>query len=130
MDTQKTSVPGQTRVVALITQKELETLKDVALGMSDAAIARRHKLSKRGVQSRISSLMQKLLGRDDSNTSTEDRSDSINARCRMVFQAIYMGLIDVHELQNLEDSQYQDHPLQDNVRKNHIWILRGVQTGP
>jgi DNA-binding NarL/FixJ family response regulator len=113
------------RKVQLITPKELETLKDVARGLSDSAIARRHHLSRRGVQSRISSLMAKLLDEDECCKLAEEKLDGVNNRCRLVFIALALGLFDPNELKQIDTQEIQgQQPLHAEDHQSNIWVLR------
>lgn len=79
-----------------ITNAEYEVLADIALGMTDQLIAKRRFLSKRGVQSRLKSLYEKLgIDRSSSN-------DGINPRSRAVALALTRGLLNKHELDRAE----------------------------
>jgi DNA-binding NarL/FixJ family response regulator len=122
MDREETETVNRIRRVRLITQKELETLRDVAQGLSDGAIAQRRNLTKRGVQSRISSLMQKLLDKSDP-------PDSINSRCRIVFEGLRQGLLDLSELQGSEEHGTSEESASCSVSTSqHVWVLGRFQS--
>jgi DNA-binding CsgD family transcriptional regulator len=127
MERQEPQIPKRGELVSLITGKELETLKDVARGLSDQAIARRHNLSKRGVQSRISSLMQKLLGADEYTRLAVEKLDAINPRCRLVFVALTLELFDIGEIQQLDtqEQQEQESP-RTGEQYSNVWVLRTI----
>lgn len=87
--------PVQARMTAgegNITDAEFEVLIDIALGLTDNAIARRHYLSRRGAQSRLKSLYQKLAV-DQHAPIKDNYSDTINLRSRAVAIALERGLI-------------------------------------
>ncbi|MFO7604628.1 MAG: response regulator transcription factor [Gammaproteobacteria bacterium] len=75
-----------------ITDAEFEVLIDIALGLTDNAIARRHYLSRRGAQSRLKSLYQKL-GADQHPALRDRLADTINLRSRTVALALDRGLL-------------------------------------
>lgn len=84
-----------------ITNAEYEVLVDIALGMTDQLIANRRFLSRRGVQSRLKSLYEKLgIDRSSSN-------EGINPRSRAVAIALTRGLLNQHELKRAEE-QFSD----------------------
>lgn len=84
------------RSIDCITDAEYTVLVDIALGLTDNIIAQRRYLSRRGVQSRLKSLYQKLniKGMIDHDTSTE----VMNPRSRAVAIALQRGLINSEEL--------------------------------
>lgn len=85
-----------------ITDAEYEVLIDIALGLTDNAIAMRRYLSRRGVQNRLRSLYGKL-GADDSQVTTKDSEvEMINNRARAVAIAFQRGLINAFELERQE----------------------------
>lgn len=87
--------PVQARMTAQdgnITDAEFEVLIDIALGLTDNAIARRHYLSRRGAQSRLKSLYQKL-GADQHAAIPNKLADTINLRSRAVAIALDRGLL-------------------------------------
>ncbi len=84
-----------------LSDSEFEVLLDIALGMTDKAIAARHKISTRGVQSRLKHLYDKL-GIDQSETTTEF-GPVFNSRTRAVAIAISRGLLNVNGLAAGED---------------------------
>lgn len=79
-----------------LTDAEYEVLVDMALGMTDQAIARRRYLSRRGVQNRLQSLYAKL----GANVPAEGNQeiDQVNVRARAVALALQRGLINATEL--------------------------------
>ncbi len=84
------------RSIDCITDAEYIVLIDIALGLTDNIIAQRRYLSRRGVQSRLKSLYQKLniKGMIDHETNTE----VMNPRSRAVAIALQRGLINSEEL--------------------------------
>ncbi len=79
-----------------VTDTEFEVLIDIALGMTDKAIAARRKLSTRGVQSRLKHLYEKL-GVDAGDTG-HDFGPLFNSRTRAVAVAISRGLLNADGL--------------------------------
>lgn len=83
-----------------LTDSEFEVLMDIALGMTDKAIAKRRKLSTRGVQSRLKHLYEKLGV--DQYDADPDIGPVFNSRTRAVAVAISRGLLNVHGLASSE----------------------------
>lgn len=79
-----------------ITDFEFEVLIDIALGLTDNMIARRRYLSRRGAQSRLRSLYQKL------GVIVEGEDNHLNPRSRAVAVALQRGLINAFELEEEE----------------------------
>ena len=79
-----------------LSDSEFEALTDIALGMTDKAIAARRKISTRGVQSRLNHLYQKL-GIDQSGVVPEF-GPIFNSRSRAVSIAFSRGLLNVDGL--------------------------------
>ena len=86
-----------------LTDVEYETLLDVAVGLTDRAIARRRHISVRGVQNRLSMLLQKLLHGEDSHLRETADMEIFNARTRVIFECLRRGLIDPDDLSALEN---------------------------
>lgn len=80
---------------------EYEVLIDIALGLTDNAIARRRYLSRRGVQNRLRSLYDKLDA-DQLTPSAYNQSDTVNMRNRAVSISLRRGLINKPELEKEE----------------------------
>ena len=76
---------------------EFEVLIDIALGLTDNAIAQRHYLSRRGVQNRLKSVYAKL-GVDQEAYIHEPITETLNLRARAVSLALRRGLINQAEL--------------------------------
>lgn len=75
-----------------LTDVEYETLIDLALGLSDNAIANRRFITKRGVQNRLSSLYNKL-GVTNEQEISEKWGYTFSPRTRAVAIAFMRGLI-------------------------------------
>jgi len=85
-----------------ISDLEFEVLIDIALGLTDDMIAQRRYLSKRGVQSRLKSLYEKLDIEND-KISLSSFGKKVNLRSRAVAIALQRGLLNSVELSNAED---------------------------
>jgi len=84
-----------------LTDSEFEVLTDIALGMTDKAIASRRKISTRGVQSRLKHLYEKL-GIDQSDVKP-NFGPVFNSRTRAVALAMSRGLLNVDGLEASQD---------------------------
>lgn len=84
---------------------EYEALLDISLGLTDNLIAQRRYLSRRGVQSRLNSLYNKL-GIDQEQFNTEKVGDSFNLRNRAVAISNARGLINAFEMES-EEKEFQ-----------------------
>lgn len=84
---------------------EFEALLDISLGLTDNLIAQRRYLSRRGVQSRLNSLYNKL-GLDQEQFNTEKIGDAFNLRNRAVAVAFRRGLLNAFELEH-EEEEFQ-----------------------
>jgi DNA-binding NarL/FixJ family response regulator len=87
-----------------LTDVEYETLLDVAVGLTDRAIAARRHISVRGVQNRLSMLLLKLIQGEDAHLRETARMEIYNPRTRIVFECLKRGLIDPDDLSVLEAS--------------------------
>lgn len=85
---------------------EYEALVDISLGLTDNLIAQRRYLSRRGVQSRLNSLYNKL-GLDQEQFHSDKVGDGLNLRNRAVAVALRRGLINAFELEH-EEAEFQD----------------------
>ncbi|SDZ99944.1 DNA-binding response regulator, NarL/FixJ family, contains REC and HTH domains [Desulfuromusa kysingii] len=85
---------------------EYEALLDISLGLTDNLIAQRRYLSRRGVQSRLNSLYNKL-GIDQEQFQSEKFGDSFNLRNRAVSVSIARGLINAFEMET-EEKEFQN----------------------
>ena len=84
---------------------EYEALLDISLGLTDNLIAQRRYLSRRGVQSRLNSLYNKL-GIDQEQFHCEKVGDSFNLRNRAVAVSLARGLVNAFEMEN-EEKEFQ-----------------------
>lgn len=85
---------------------EYEALLDISLGLTDNLIAQRRYLSRRGVQSRLNSLYNKLAI-DQEQFHCEKFGDSFNLRNRAVAVSLARGLINAFEMES-EEKEFQD----------------------
>ena len=84
----------------LLTDFEAEALYYLALGLSNWAIARKCHLSQRGVESRLTTLYEKLLVASAEGTADESYDKmAFNIRTRAYFEALRRGLINEDELE-------------------------------
>ncbi len=81
---------------------EFESLLDIATGLTDKAIALRRHISVRGVQNRLSMLLEKLLKGSDTYMRETAGMEVFNPRTRIVFEALKRGLIDPDDVIALE----------------------------
>lgn len=88
-----------------LTDIEYEALLDISLGLTDNLIAQRRYLSRRGVQSRLNSLYNKLA-LDQEQFHCDKVGDSFNLRNRAVAVSLSRGLVNAFELQN-EEIEFQ-----------------------
>jgi DNA-binding CsgD family transcriptional regulator len=83
----------------LLTDFEAEALYYLALGLSNWAIARKCQLSLRGVESRLTTLYEKLMPANSEGTKDEAYDKlAFNIRTRAYFEALRRGLINQDEL--------------------------------
>jgi len=85
---------------------EYEALVDISLGLTDNLIAQRRYLSRRGVQSRLNSLYNKL-GLDQEQFHSEKAGEGLNLRNRAVAVALRRGLINPFEMEK-EEREFQN----------------------
>jgi len=85
---------------------EYEALVDIALGLTDNLIAQRRYLSRRGVQSRLNSLYNKL-GIDQEQFHSDKAGEGLNLRNRAVAVALRRGLINPFEMEK-EEREFQN----------------------
>ncbi len=85
---------------------EYEALLDISLGLTDNLIAQRRYLSRRGVQSRLNSLYNKL-GLDQEQFHSDNFGDSFNLRNRAVAVSLARGLVNAFEMEN-EEKDFQE----------------------
>ena len=81
---------------------EYETLLDIALGLTDKAIAYRRHISVRGVQNRLAMLSAKLFKGEDVFLKESAGMEVYNPRTRLVLEGLKRGLIDIDQLPALE----------------------------
>lgn len=87
-----------------LSNTEYEALMDIALGLTDKAIARRRGISTRSVQSRLKHLYEKL-GVD---LSPQDEDGPVfNSRTRAIAIALSRGLLNLEGLSDAEDKLQQ-----------------------
>jgi len=84
-----------------LSDAEYEVLIDIALGLTDNAIAERRFLSRRGVQNRLQSLYTKLGANTEIVLKTTN-TEILNLRNRAVALALQRGLINAFELSKEE----------------------------
>lgn len=85
-----------------LSDTEYETLLDVAVGMTDRAIAARRHISVRGVQNRLSMLLTKLVKGQETHIRESAGMEIFNPRTRIVFEGIKRGLVDPDALPKLD----------------------------
>jgi DNA-binding NarL/FixJ family response regulator len=82
-----------------LNEREFEVLQDMALGLTEKAIARRRKLTIRGVQSRAASIYSKLLPEKSRAGSVDSRIDEMfSRRSLLLCEAVRNGLIEPDSL--------------------------------
>ena len=82
-----------------LTEGEHEVLLDISVGLTDQAIARRLSLSRRGVQNRLASIYRKL---GVHRSAQQNEPLPCAPRCRAVFLALRIGLIQTDEMAHRE----------------------------
>lgn len=92
--------------LAYLSEAEFQTLCDVAIGLTDRAIAMRRHLSVRGVQNRINALQLKILRNECGIVNGTFGIELLNQRSRLVFEALSLGLIDVDEIQEWSNDYF------------------------
>ncbi|HEY9712959.1 MAG TPA: response regulator transcription factor, partial [Chroococcales cyanobacterium] len=85
---------------------EYEPLLDIAAGLTDKAIAARRHISVRGVQNRLSMLLEKLVKGEDAHLRESAKMEIFNPRTRVVFEAVKRGLLDPDEINRLEEELF------------------------
>jgi DNA-binding NarL/FixJ family response regulator len=83
-----------------LTESEYEILVDIALGMTDRAIAQRRRLSPRSVQNRLTQIYSKLEIYDQTGPHRED--GTFNLRARAVTAAVLRKLLNYGALERAE----------------------------
>jgi DNA-binding NarL/FixJ family response regulator len=92
----------QSQKSASLSNVEIETLHQLALGLTDKAMAMRSKISLRGVQNRINALYRKILISENQILQQHRAAEMVNLRSRLAFEAIRRGLIDPASLSELD----------------------------
>lgn len=82
-----------------LTDVEYETLLDLAIGLTDRAIATRRHISVRGVQKRISALLERLLKGETHFMKESAGVELLNPRTRVICAALLRGLLVPEDLQ-------------------------------
>lgn len=82
-----------------ISDLEFETLMDIAIGLTDKAIAQKEHISYRGAQNRLSNLLNKLLKGEDSYLKESTGVEIYNPRTRLIFEAFMRGLLTREDLE-------------------------------
>lgn len=90
-----------------LTDIEYETLLDVAVGLTDRAIALRRHISVRGVEKRISTLLEKILKADQRYREMGVGIEVSNQRTRLVCAALRRGLITADDLAQPEKEMFE-----------------------
>lgn len=85
-----------------LTDVEYETLMDIALGLTDRAIATRRHISVRGVQNRLSLLLSKLIAGKDAHLKETAGVEVFNPRTRIVLEALKREIIDANDLSSMD----------------------------
>jgi DNA-binding NarL/FixJ family response regulator len=87
----------------LLTEFEAEALRYLALGLSNWTIARKCSLSLRGVESRLTTLYEKLFPESSAGTNDEAYDKlAYNPRTRAFCEALKRGLINSDEIEKAE----------------------------
>lgn len=81
-----------------ISDPEFDTLMDIAIGLTDKAIALKEHISYRGAQNRLSNLLNKLLKGDDTYLKESAGMEVYNPRTRLVYEAFKRGLLTQEDL--------------------------------
>jgi DNA-binding NarL/FixJ family response regulator len=106
IDPEVRKVQGRTgHSLTALSDIEYEALLDISLGLTDNLIAQRRYLSRRGVQSRLNSLYNKL-GIDQDQFLCDKVGDSFNLRNRAVAVSLARGLVNAFEMET-EEKDFQ-----------------------
>ncbi len=81
-----------------LTEREFETLQDLALGLTEKAISSRRHISVRGVQCRVAALYGKLRTAGYPRSNALSGTEMFNQRARTLFEAVKRGLIEPETL--------------------------------
>jgi DNA-binding NarL/FixJ family response regulator len=82
-----------------ISDLEFATLLDIAIGLTDKAMAQKEHISYRGAQNRLSNLLTKLLKGEDSYLKESTGVEIYNPRTRLIFEALMRGLLTREDLE-------------------------------
>lgn len=85
-----------------MTDVEYATLMDLVSGLTDKAIAKKHQISVRGTQNRISILFEKLLKGQDKYYQELAGMEVFTPRVRATFIAFQRGLLDPDSVEEME----------------------------
>lgn len=85
-----------------LTDSEYESLIDIALGLTDRAIAMRRGLSTRGAQARLKHLYEKL-GVAPGGTDASEGGSPFNLRSRTIYLAFARGMINIDALRREQE---------------------------
>jgi DNA-binding NarL/FixJ family response regulator len=106
IDPEVRKVQGRTgHSLTALSDIEYEALLDISLGLTDNLIAQRRYLSRRGVQSRLNSLYNKL-NIDQDQFHCDKVGDSFNLRNRAVSISLARGLVNAFEMES-EEKEFQ-----------------------
>ncbi len=89
-----------------LSDTEFEALLDVAVGMTDRAIAARRHISVRGVQNRLSMLLSKLVKGEETHIRETVGMEVFNPRSRIIYVALLRGLISAEDLPDLNEQTW------------------------
>jgi len=103
-----------------ITDSEYFILLDLALGLTDRAIATRHHISVRGAQNRIYSLSVKLVKGVDAHLKETAGLEVYNTRVRIVLEAFRLGIIAPEDIPELDTSLDQWLEKQFSFKKDSV----------
>lgn len=87
-----------------VTDDERALIVDIALGLSDAGIARRQCLNETTVTEKLQLLIQKLVSTDNEQLAEAAGMTVFNVRTRLVFLAMKNGLLDANALAEQDES--------------------------
>lgn len=110
-----------------LSDAETETLHDIAIGLTDRAIAFRRGLTVRGVQNRLSTLALKILRKDHWKLRQSNELEVFNPRTRIVMEALKRGYIRVDQLQAY-DLDCEDWLNQTQIAKPSIAAAAAAQS--
>ncbi len=85
-----------------LTDNEYDILVDLALGLTDKAIAMHHHISVRGAQNRIYTLSTKLVGGVDAHLKETAGMEVYNTRVRIVLEAYRKGILAPEDIDDLD----------------------------